>query len=94
MGKEKEQKLTFEEALEKLETLVTEIEEGKVSLEESIEKYAEGTKEGIHAAASEEEWWDRFLLATPLPDGRRVADLIEVGTDYSALIRLVGASSP
>jgi len=44
MGKEKEQKLRFEEALEKLETLVTEIEEGKVSLEESIEKYAEGTE--------------------------------------------------
>ena len=44
MGKEKEQKLTFEEALETLETLVTEIEEGKVSLEESIEKYAEGTQ--------------------------------------------------
>jgi exodeoxyribonuclease VII small subunit len=43
MGKEKEQKLTFEEAMETLETLVTEIEEGKVSLEESIEKYAEGT---------------------------------------------------
>ena len=44
MGKEKEQKLTFEEAMETLETLVTEIEEGKVSLEESIEKYAEGTE--------------------------------------------------
>jgi len=41
MGK---QKLTFEQALEKLEQIVTEIEEGKVSLEESIEKYAEGTR--------------------------------------------------
>ncbi len=36
--------ITFEQALEKLETIVTEIEQGKVSLEESIEKYAEGTK--------------------------------------------------
>jgi exodeoxyribonuclease VII small subunit len=35
--------LTFEQAIEKLETLVDQIEEGKVSLEESIEKYAEGT---------------------------------------------------
>ena len=41
MGK---QKLTFEQALEKLEQIVTEIEEGKVPLEESIEKYAEGTR--------------------------------------------------
>ena len=38
------EKITFEKALEKLERIVVEIEEGKVSLEESIEKYAEGTK--------------------------------------------------
>jgi exodeoxyribonuclease VII small subunit len=39
MGK---QKITFEEALAKLEQIVSQIEAGKVSLEESIEKYAEG----------------------------------------------------
>jgi exodeoxyribonuclease VII small subunit len=39
-----EKKLTFEKALEKLEEIVRQIEEGKVSLEESIEKYAEGVK--------------------------------------------------
>ena len=37
-----EKKLTFEEALEKLESIVSAIEEGKVPLEESIAKYAEG----------------------------------------------------
>jgi exodeoxyribonuclease VII small subunit len=36
------QKLTFEQALGKLEKIVTEIEAGKVPLEKSIEKYAEG----------------------------------------------------
>jgi exodeoxyribonuclease VII small subunit len=35
-------KMTFEEALAKLEEIVTQIEGGKVSLEESIAKYAEG----------------------------------------------------
>lgn len=35
-------KLTFEEALERLESIVANIEEGKVSLEDSIQKYAEG----------------------------------------------------
>ena len=35
-------KITFEQALEKLETIVSAIEQGKVSLEESIDKYAEG----------------------------------------------------
>jgi len=37
-------KLTFEQAMARLEALVAEIEEGKVSLEASIEKYADGIK--------------------------------------------------
>lgn len=34
--------MKFEESLAKLESIVSQIEEGKVSLEESIEKYAQG----------------------------------------------------
>ena len=34
--------LKFEEALAKLEQIVSQIEEGKVSLEESIERYGQG----------------------------------------------------
>jgi len=41
MGKTK---LTFEQALEKLERIVEQIEQSKVSLEESIDKYGEGMK--------------------------------------------------
>lgn len=36
------QNLTFEQSLEKLEEIVSGIEEGKITLEESIEKYADG----------------------------------------------------
>ena len=36
------QKITFEQALEQLEQIVTKIEQGQISLEQSIEKYAEG----------------------------------------------------
>ena len=36
------EKLSFEQALEKLEQIVSEIEEGEVPLEESIARYAEG----------------------------------------------------
>ena len=36
--------ITFEDALARLEQIVAQIEEGEVSLEESIEKYAEGIK--------------------------------------------------
>jgi exodeoxyribonuclease VII small subunit len=38
------EKLTFEQALEKLEKIVEQIESGKIGLEESIARYEEGTK--------------------------------------------------
>ena len=40
----KQQKLSFEQALAKLEGIVSAIEDGDVSLEQSIEEYAEGIK--------------------------------------------------
>lgn len=36
------QKLTFEQSMARLEQIVAEIEQGQVSLEKSIERYAEG----------------------------------------------------
>jgi len=39
-----EKKMTFEQALTELEKIVSQIEEGKVPLEESIEKYEAGRK--------------------------------------------------
>lgn len=40
----KEESLSFEEALRKLESIVGKLEESEVSLEESIELYEEGMK--------------------------------------------------
>ena len=37
-------KMSFEQALQRIEEIVSEIEEGSVPLEESIEKYGEGIK--------------------------------------------------
>jgi len=42
--KQKETKITFEQALTELETIVTDVEQGKISLEESIDKYEQGMK--------------------------------------------------
>ena len=36
--------LSFEDALERLEALVEQLEEGKISLEESLSAYVEGTR--------------------------------------------------
>ena len=53
-----QQKKSFEDALEELEKIVAEIEEGNVPLEQSIEKYSRGIKlvqqcRGILDAAEE-----------------------------------------
>ena len=37
-------KITFEEALKQLEKIVTDVEEGKIGLEQAIEKYEQGMK--------------------------------------------------
>jgi exodeoxyribonuclease VII small subunit len=42
--KKEEQKMTFEQAMAKLEEIVSRIESGQAPLEESIEKYADGIK--------------------------------------------------
>jgi len=41
---EKKEALTFEDALARLEALVSEMEGGQVSLDESMKKFAEGMK--------------------------------------------------
>mgnify|MGYP006291744235 CR=1 FL=1 len=44
MAEKTDQKLSFEQAIERLEKIVAEIESGETPLEESIERYAEGIK--------------------------------------------------
>ncbi len=44
MAQDKEKKQTFEDALAELEKIVTDVEQGKIPLEESIDKYEQGMK--------------------------------------------------
>lgn len=43
-AKKKDQTISFEDSLEKIRTIVTELEGGQLSLEESIERYRDGSK--------------------------------------------------
>ena len=43
MGKENE-KISFEENIEKLEKIVTDLEKGNLNLDDSVEKFEEGMK--------------------------------------------------
>ena len=44
MAEKKEKNLSFEEALQRLETLVDVMERGQLALEELLERYEEGTR--------------------------------------------------
>ena len=44
---------------------------------------------GGQKGATQMEWWTWFLLQTPLPDGRRVPDMIETGTDYTDMFKAI-----
>ena len=59
-----QQKPSFEEALGRLEEIVDEIEEGKISLEASIEKYAEGTKLVAHCRSVLDAAEEKIRLLT------------------------------
>ncbi|MCF7956905.1 MAG: exodeoxyribonuclease VII small subunit [Phycisphaerae bacterium] len=51
MDKENEEKLSFEQALTNLETIVAEVERGDVPLEKSLAKYARGMELIKHCRA-------------------------------------------
>lgn len=44
MGQKKDKKQSFEEALEELESLVSRMEKGELSLEESLKQYERGVE--------------------------------------------------
>ena len=44
MSKNKEENITFEQAIEELETIITRLEEGDVPLDETIKLYEKGSE--------------------------------------------------
>ena len=61
-------KMSFEQALERIEEIVSQIEDGSVPLEESIDKYAEGTKLIDHCRTVLGKAEKKIQLLTKGPD--------------------------
>ncbi len=51
MAELEQKKITFEQAMAELEKIVTDVEQGKISLEDSIDKYENGMKIIQHCRA-------------------------------------------
>jgi exodeoxyribonuclease VII small subunit len=62
--------LSFEAAMEALEKVVTELESGKVPLEESIRLYERGAELRAHCEAKLRAAEEKVALITLGPDGR------------------------
>jgi len=62
-------KLSFEDALKELETIVTKLEQGKVDLEKSIEIYERGTQLKAHCEAKLKDAQARIEKIVVAADG-------------------------
>jgi exodeoxyribonuclease VII small subunit len=69
-----DKKLTFEQALEKLEQIVSDIEGGEVPLEKSIERYAEGIKLVKQCRSILDQAERKIQMLTQGEDGKMIAD--------------------
>lgn len=62
--------LKFEEALKKLESIVDGLEQGKISLEDSLKKYEEGTKLAKFCSEKLEEAEKKIEILTKDDSGK------------------------
>ncbi len=75
---EKVEQLTFEQALEKLETVVRRLEEGQLGLGESLECYEEGVRHLKHCYRALEETERKIeLLAGVDADGNPITEAFD-----------------
>ena len=70
--------LSFEEAIERLQTIVEELEAGSLSLEESIARYEEGVKLSRRLTQTLDEAEKRIERLTSGADGEPVTEPMEL----------------
>jgi len=73
------EKLSFEEALLKLEAIVNELEDEKIELEESIKRFELGVRLSSHCLAKLDEAEKKIEELTRTQDGKLVAKELKLG---------------
>jgi exodeoxyribonuclease VII small subunit len=80
MAENKEQKLTFEAGLERLEQIVKELEQGDLALEKSLELFEEGMKLSGLCRQQLEEAESKVELLVKKSDGKMAAEPFAPGS--------------
>ena len=70
--------LSFEEALSELEKIISKLEDGKVSLEESIDIYTRGSNLRAHCESKLKLAKEKIEKIIPLEDGSLDSESIEI----------------
>ena len=72
------QKLSFEESLLELEKIITKLEDGKVTLDESIDIYTWGSQLRVHCESKLKSAKEKIEKIVPLEDGSLESESIEI----------------
>ena len=72
------QKLSFEEGLSELEKIINQLEDGKVTLEESIDIYTRGSQLRVHCESKLNSAKEKIEKIIPLEDGSLDSESIEI----------------
>ena len=72
------QKLSFEEGLSELEKIISQLEDGKVTLEESIDIYTRGSQLRVHCESKLNSAKEKIEKIIPLDDGSFDSESIEI----------------
>ena len=75
-----EQELTFEDALQRLETIVEELESGALSLDDSLARYEEGVRLSRHLTRTLDQAEKRIERLIETPDGGTATRPLELET--------------
>ena len=72
------QKLSFEEGLSELEKIISQLEDGKVTLEESIDIYTRGSQLRVHCESKLNSAKEKIEKIIPKEDGSLDSESIEI----------------
>ncbi len=72
------QKLSFEEGLAELEKIITQLEDGKVTLDESIDIYTRGSQLRAHCESKLKSAKEKIDKIIPLEDGSFGSESVEI----------------
>ena len=85
-----DKKMTYEKAIERLEAIVSELEKGKLTLDESVQLFEEGADKKAWVLTMIQSTADQLDYKLTEQDMRNLSDLIDTLCDMSKVVNVEG----